>query len=128
MATKKTNKTVIDTPEALANAVAGATSFIKYNGVAMSEKAVLTALQDKDNYIRTLQSERSKLQNTIQFILDKLDGVNSMIEFPKKINFMWVIGNITKIIDLVKFIIEAVKELKALNPKVKPINITVTNP
>lgn len=123
MATKKTNKA-----EAVTEALTTATTILKYNGVAMTEKAVLIALQDKDNYIRTLQSERSKLQNTIQFILDKLDGVNSMIEFPKKINFMWVIGNITKIIDLVKFIIEAVKELKALNPKVKPINTTITNP
>lgn len=97
-----------------------ASALFSYNGTDFtSTKQVLTALQEKDTYIRSLQSERSKLQNTIQFILDKLDSVNGMIELPKKINFMWVISNAGKIIELVKFVIDAIKEIKTLNPKTK---------
>ena len=120
MASKKAKTTDVKDLAAAVSVVATSPQAVMLPTIAGKELSVSQAtakLNELDAYVRTLQSERSKLQSTINFFLDELLKISNTVEFPKRLTLPWLLLNIRSLIKIVEMVIALVKEAKNLKKK-----------
>jgi hypothetical protein len=82
-----------------------------------SVATLLTKNIELDRHIAKLQSENSKhlkFQAKVAVIIDKLDEVNTLFTFPKKVNLAWILANLTKLPKLIAIVKDAIEEIKVI--------------